>query len=194
MKIGVFGGSFDPIHTGHAMVANYIAQCCGLDEVWLMPGRINPLKISTPPASGEHRLAMCRLVARHCRNVGVSDIELTLPAPSYTYITLGELERLHPGFQFRLIIGSDNWNCFSRWRNSEEIIRRWHPIIFPRPGHDVDPDSLPQGVTLVPDCPVAAISSTFIREGLTKGMNLEFFLPHDVIEYIKSNHLYEQHI
>ncbi len=189
MKIGVFGGSFDPVHTGHAMVASYALQFCGLDEVWLMVSRRNPLKTDATAASDQDRLAMARIVADSVTGLRVSDLEMQLPEPSFTYRTLCELRRLHPHNQFKLIIGADNWNDFLRWRDPEKIIREFGLLVFPRPGYNLN-DNLPDGVEIASGSPQAFISSTFIRGALREGKNLNFFLPSGVMEYIERRRLY----
>ncbi len=192
MRIGIFGGSFNPVHNGHGMVADMIAQSGIVDEVWLMPGRINPLKIAGPaPAPPENRLDMCRLVAGKCDNVKVSDVELHLPEPSYTYDTLKELRERYHDYKFRIIIGSDNWLCFDRWRNWREIITEFGVIVYPRPGYDVTAE-LPENVKIVRDIPLMEVSSTFIREAIAEGKNVNFLLPDEVIGYIKEKGLYRR--
>lgn len=191
MKIGIFSGSFDPVHTGHAIVANYLAQFSELDEVWLMPSPLNPLKCNTPPSAPEIRLDMCRIVASKCERVKASDFELSLPVPSYTYRTLTELKNNYPDDDFYLIIGSDNWRLFSRWRNSDKIMSEFKILIYPRPGYDVD-GILPENVSIVEgDAPQTLISSTFIRKVAAEKRCLSYFLDADVIDYIKTHHLYE---
>ena len=193
MRIGIFGGSFNPIHIGHAMVASYCVQRCDLDEVWLMPSRVNPLKTSAPPVSDAHRLAMCKLVADKVDGLKVSDFEQELPAPSYTYRTLCKLREEHPDDEFVLIIGSDNWHIFPRWRNYKELREEFGILIYPRPWYGVHPGgAVPKVKTIEdPEAPSAEISSTFIRDGIKRGMNMNFYLTQEVIEYIKENRLYE---
>lgn len=189
MRIGIFGGSFDPIHNGHAMVANYASQWLGLDEVWLMVSPLNPLKSGSRPAADFHRLAMARLVAEDCRGVKVSDFEFSRPVPSYTYSTLCALRTQYPENSFSLIIGSDNWLDFSRWRDHEKIIEEFGLYIYLRPDYPIEA-SLPENVRLMRNAPQAQISSTFVREAVKVGRNLNFFLPLKVFEYIMKNNLY----
>ena len=189
MRIGVYCGSFDPIHTGHAMVANSLAQYGGLDEVWLMVSRHNPLKVGRDPASEPHRLAMVKLVAEGCSRVVASDFEFSLPVPSYTYVTLCRLRERFPQHKFVLIIGSDNWHNFNRWRDSESILREFGLIVYPRPGYDL-PVELPAGVEVPAKAPQALISSTFIRKAVADGKNLNYFVPREVADYIRQNRLY----
>lgn len=189
----VFGGSFDPIHIGHAIVASYVAQYCDVDEVWLMPGRVNPLKQGRKPAPDEARLEMCRAVARRISGVKVCDLEMQLPAPSYTIDTLNELHRLHPDCRFSLLIGSDNWEVFHLWREHDEILANHGIIIYPRPGHNVDADTLPEGVTLLDgEIPQTVMSSTFVRNAIAQGRDMNFFLPAEVMKYIEINNLYSK--
>ncbi len=189
MKIGIFSGSFDPIHTGHAMVANYTAQSGLVDRVWLMVSRINPLKCSTPPADSSERLEMARLVGSGCRGVEVSDFELHLPSPSYTYKTLCELRKAYPMHSFLLIIGSDNWLEFNRWKDPEKIISEFGILIYERPGYPV-PEALPPGVEMIKGAPLALISSTFVRESIKENKNINFFVPEKVVDYITNKGLY----
>lgn len=192
MDIGIFSGTFDPIHTGHAMVANYLSQYCGLGEVWIMPSPLNPLKQGSSPADSRQRLDMCSIIASKCDNVRASDFELSLPLPTYTWRTLRMLRERMPEHRFHLVIGSDNWLSFGRWRNAAEILDNFNIIVYPRPGFMAD-GPLPRGVRLLDDAPQALISSTFIRRAIAAGKNLSFFLDGNVIEYIKANRLYERH-
>ncbi len=190
-RTALFGGSFDPIHIGHAMVANHLTQSGEVDELWLMPSRLNPLKAGTVPASPEHRMAMCRLVAQRCRDVDVCDIELAMPEPSYTVDTLRELRERFPDREFVLLIGSDNWLVFDRWYKSEEILANHDIIIYPRPDYMIDPRTLPPNVHILDKAPQALISSTYVRNGIRHGDNMNFFVPRDVLEYVKNHKLYE---
>ncbi|MDE6339986.1 MAG: nicotinate-nicotinamide nucleotide adenylyltransferase, partial [Muribaculaceae bacterium] len=122
MNIGIFGGSFDPIHTGHAIIANYASQWEALDEVWLMVSPQNPLKEDNTLSSEDMRCEMAEIVAKDCANVRVSRFEQKLPKPSYSYRTLSLLREKYPEHTFTLIIGSDNWQEFPRWRANDRII------------------------------------------------------------------------
>lgn len=190
IKTAVFGGSFDPIHTGHAMMANHLTRLGIIDELWLMPSRLNPLKANTPPTSPNHRLAMCDLVARKCDNTKICDVELSMPEPSYTIDTLNTLRKRYQEREFLLLIGSDNWQVFDKWHRSEEILEKYKVIIYPRPGYAVNIDSLHRNAELLEEAPQAMISSTYIREGIRKGFNMNFFIPDEVLEYIKTQNLY----
>lgn len=189
MTIGIYSGSFDPIHTGHAMVANYTGQWGGVDEVWIMVSRLNPLKGGLQPAEDHHRMRMAELVAQGCVGVKASDFELGLPLPSYSYVTLCRLRERYPEHSFKLIIGSDNWVHFGRWRDADKIIKEFGLIIYPRPGYDM-PTAPPEGVSVLRNGPTAHVSSTFVRECVREGGNINYFVPFSVAEYIQEHKLY----
>lgn len=192
--IGILGGSFNPVHIGHVMLADYIAQCAEadpIDEVWLMLSPLNPLKVSPGELVPENdRMAMLRLACAMSPRLKACDIELSMPRPSYTIDSLQALARAYPSCRFSLIIGSDNWAIFDRWRNSREIIERFSPVIYPRPGYGVDAATLPEGVSLIPDAPVTDISSTMLRRAIAAGKDMTCFLPAGVADYIRLNNLY----
>lgn len=190
MKIGILGGSFNPIHTGHAILANYITQHTDIEQLWLMVSPQNPLKDNLAQSYDVHRLAMAELVARKCDNVITSGFEFTLPRPSYTIDTLRALKEKFPQHEFVLIIGADNWNVFNRWKNHDEILKSHKIMIYPRQGFDIDiPVELAGSVTKL-SSPIIELSSTYIREQLKNNMNMNFCLPQDVYKYILEHKLY----
>ena len=190
MKIGVLGGSFNPIHIGHAILANYITQCTDIEQLWLMVSPQNPLKSELPQSYDVHRLAMTELVASKCDNVITSGFEFTLPKPSYTVDTLKALREKFSQHEFVLVIGADNWQNFEKWQDWQEILDKHNILVYPRMGSEiVIPDDLCNKVEKL-DSPIIEISSTYIREQLKKGKNMNFFLPKDVYRYILENNLY----
>lgn len=191
MKIGIFGGSFDPIHIGHAVLAANIAGGGLVDEVWLTVSPQNPLKDQQPVASDADRMTMARLAADKCEGVRVSDIEHHLSPPFYTYRTLCELKKKHPEHDFILIIGSDNWKIFNKWRDYDKIISDFGVIIYQRPGYEADETELPENVVLLKDTPLVLLSSTTIRNYLANNRRVDFLLPSGVEEYIRHRGLYE---
>lgn len=186
--VGIFGGSFNPIHKGHLMLAQYLSQHSQLDEVWLTLSPQNPLKISNELLDDEHRLAMLRLATEGLVGVEVCDIELTMPRPSYTINTLERLSQQYPDCEFRLVIGGDNWNLFERWKDYQRIIDEYGVVIYPRPGYDLNPIAN-KNVEVV-EAPLADVSSTQIREAIKCGKDVRSLLPQGVWEYIKENKLY----
>lgn len=190
MKIGIMGGSYNPIHVGHAIIANYMIQNCGIDRLWLMVSPENPFKTGQKMASEFHRLRMTEMVSRRIEGVDTSAFEFQLPRPSYTIDTLNALQEKFPNDEFCLIIGADNWASFDKWRSHEEIVSNYHIIIYPRQGYDVViPDKFKSHVHLV-DAPLIEVSSSFIRSQLAQFKNMCFYLPEDVNEYIVKNKLY----
>ena len=164
MRIGIFGGSFNPIHYGHVAVARGVLASGLVDEVWLMVSPRNPLKREADLMPNRRRLSLARKAVEGIDGVKVSDFEMHLPVPSYTYLTLRRLREEYPDAAFSLVIGADNWLAFSRWAHPEEILLTTPIIIYPRRDSDIDPSTLPEGVTLL-EMPLYDISSTQIRQG-----------------------------
>lgn len=190
MKIGIYGGSFDPIHTGHAMVANFVAQCNVVDEVWIMVSRRNPLKLHDTEASDTQRLEMARLVVKECADVKVSEIEMEMPTPSYTIDTLNLLKKRYPNDEFRIIIGSDSIENFPKWKKADELLRNFGVIVYPRPGFPFPEEEQP-GMKFLTGAPENSISSSLIREYVRSGWNINYFVPLAVSEYIIQHNLYQ---
>ena len=190
MKIGIFGGTFNPIHIGHAIIANFIAQNSCLDAIWFMVAPQNPLKTEACGASDLDRIKMVEMVAHKIDKVTTSAFEFALPRPSYTYNTLTELQKRFPNDEFHLIIGGDNWQNFDKWRNHHEIASQFNIMVYPRHGFEVViPEEYRQNVKLI-DAPIIELSSTDIRAALKEQRNMNFFLSSEVYEYILENKLY----
>ncbi|MDE5608616.1 MAG: nicotinate-nucleotide adenylyltransferase [Muribaculaceae bacterium] len=187
-EIGILGGSFNPVHIGHLMVASYVRQVAGLDEVWLSLSPENPLKDCRVNASDADRMAMLRLAVELGHRLTATDIELSLPRPSYTIDFLRHLAAHFPDCHFRMIIGSDNWLIFDKWKDYQSILDVFGIIVYPRPGYPVDEISHP-GARLVKS-PGIDISSTLIRQSIRDGLDMNFFLPRGVYSYIMTNKLY----
>lgn len=181
MNIGIFSGSFNPVHIGHLALANYLCEYEGLDQVWFMVSPRNPLKEVDELMDDSLRLQLVQLAVEGYPKFRASDFEFRLPRPSYTVHTLDELRRAYPQHVFHLIIGSDNWLLFPRWRESERILATTPLIIYPRPGYPVDPQTLPPTVRMT-SAPVFEISSTFIRQAIAEGRDIRYFLHPRVYE------------
>ncbi len=184
------GGSFNPVHIGHMMIASYIAQTAQLDEVWLSLSPANPLKQRDDSTTDAQRLDMLRIAVAGTTGIDVTDIELTLPHPSYTLRLLDTLAQRHPDTDFRLIIGSDNWLVFDKWRDPERILADYGVIIYPRPGYDITLP-LPPRAQLV-NAPTVDMSSTFVRQAIKNGLDMNYSLPAGVYKYIQEHNLYLQ--
>ena len=191
MKIGIFGGSFDPIHSGHAIIAHHIISSGVLDMLWLMVSPLNPLKVGKEHLVADtDRLRMTEMVSRPMQGVETSAFEFTMPKPSYTIDTLNALQEKFPDDEFYLVIGADNWEVFGKWRNSDEILAKYHVLIYPRLGYEVIiPDDLSDRVMLV-DAPIIELSSTLVRQRLARGLSVRYYVPDEVLGYIERNHLY----
>lgn len=191
MKIGIFGGSFDPIHTGHAIIAQHVITSGIVDQLWLMVSPVNPLKADkVRQVSDADRLRMVEMVSRPMEGVETSAFEFSMPKPSYTIDTLNALQEKFPDDEFYLITGGDNWQIFNKWRNSEEILAKYHLLIYPRLGYEVNiPVELQDRVKLI-DAPVIELSSTEIRERLANGKSVRYYVPDEVLGYIERHHLY----
>lgn len=195
MKIGIYCGSFNPPHIGHSTMAAYIAGFVDdIDELWLLVSPQNPLKSPAELAPEHHRMEMLRLLARSVTGAKASDFELSLPTPSYTLRTLDSLSAAYPDNHFTLVIGSDNWTLFGKWKDPEQIISRYGVWIYPRPGYDVDESTLPPGVRLIKDAPTVDISSTFLRRAIASGHDVAPFTPPGVAEYARRHNLYTDSI
>lgn len=191
MRIGIYGGSFNPIHRGHTELAASIVRQGLVDELWLLVSPLNPLKrdAASDIAEYEHRLNMARLATEGIEGVKVSDFERHLPIPSYTITTLGELRNAYPEHEFVLVIGADNWERFPRWYHAQEIIDTYSILIYRRPGCEMDETLLPPSVQVV-DTPLYDISSTEIRESVKKGRMPLKWVDRKVATYIRVHHLY----
>lgn len=188
MKIGIYGGSYNPIHKGHTELARLLVEQGLVDEVWLLVSPLNPLKQdeSREIAPYEHRLRMAELATEGLKGVRVSDFESRLPIPSYTVHTLAAMERAYPEHQFTLVIGADNWLRFDRWYKSEEIRARYPILVYRRPGYDIDVETV--------DAPLYDISSTQLREAIRRGENTDEWLDEHVKKYILEHGLYAETI
>ena len=194
MKIGIYSGSFNPVHEGHIALCDYLVQEGVVDEVWLIRSPLNPLKANTANtlAPDEDRQKMLELAIEGHRGLKVCCIEDTLPKPNYTINTLQALQKLFPGEEFHLIVGMDNWLIFDRWRAYDTILNDFHLIVYPRPGYKEETIEALQNLTSqvrIVDAPQYDISSTVIREAIAKGEETKL-MNAKVLEYIKEKSLY----
>ena len=176
-KIGIYGGSFNPIHTGHISLAKQIIDIAKLDEVWFVVSPQNPFKQnSLSLISDEIRLELTRKALEGEQQLKVSDCEFHLPRPSYMWHTLLALSSQHPDAEFNLIIGADNWAVFDKWYHATDIILNYPIIVYPREGYDLDATAMPSSVRLV-DTQLYPISSTMIRTMVAEGDDITGLVP-----------------
>lgn len=185
-SIGIFGGSFNPIHKGHVALARQLLRRAQLDEVWFLVSPQNPLKPQSSLLDDNMRLEMARLALKDEPCLVASDYEFQLPRPSYTWNTLQHLSKDYPQHRFTLIIGADNWQLFSRWRNSRDILANYSVVIYPRDGYPVDETTLPPNVRLV-KTRLYNMSSTLVRQLLAERKSVRRYLHPKVIDFIKEN-------
>ncbi|CAM4178142.1 nicotinate-nucleotide adenylyltransferase [Pedobacter westerhofensis] len=188
-KTGLFFGSFNPVHVGHMIIASYMANYTGLDEVWLVVSPQNPLKNKKGLGNMYDRLEMARLAAEPAENIKVSDIEFTLPQPSYTIDTLTYLHEKYPAREFVLIMGEDNLVSLKKWKNFEVLLQNYSIYVYPRPGCDSSEWAGHPSITFT-ETPQMEISSTFIRNALKNKNNIQFLVPENVIAFMDSKNMY----
>ena len=189
-KVGFFSGSFNPIHNGHIAIAEYMLDAGGLDEVWFSVTPQNPVKRECDLLDDGKRQAMVKLAIVGNNRFRLCDVEQHLPRPSYTITALQRLEREYPDTEFHLLIGSDNWTIFPRWKESGKIIADYRIDIYPRPGYPVDAAALPPSVRLT-DAPMTDVSSTAIRAHIAAGKPAEQWISPTVCHYIMEHDLYK---
>lgn len=188
--VGLFFGSFNPIHIGHLIIAQYMSSFTDLDEVWLVVSPHNPLKNKKSLANAYDRLEMARLATESSEKLKVSDIEFNLPQPSFTIDTLLYLEEKYPKKKFSIIMGADNLSSFKKWKNYGVLLNNYPIFVYPRPGADLSEwENHPQ--IKITDTPLMELSSTFIRQSIKDGKDIQYFCPDEVIEFIDKKQLYK---
>jgi nicotinate-nucleotide adenylyltransferase len=195
MKIGLYFGTFNPIHVGHLIIANHMAEHADLDQVWMVVTPHNPLKKKSTLLADHHRLEMVFLATEDFPKIKPSDIEFKLSQPNYTVNTLVHLEEKYPEHAFSLIMGEDNLKSFHKWKNYEAILAHHEIYVYPRVGFTDENDNHlfknhPK-IHLI-DAPVVEISSTAIRDHIKKGKNVLALLPQKVWAYIDLNNFYKK--
>jgi nicotinate-nucleotide adenylyltransferase len=182
MKVGLFFGSFNPIHLGHLIIANTVAENTDYQQVWFVISPHNPFKKSTSLLHEHDRLEMVRAAIADNPKLNASDIEFRLPRPSYTIDTLTHLQEKYPQHQFRLILGEDNLSHFYRWKNFSQILEHYGLLVYPRHGSPESELLAHPNVQLV-NAPLVDISATFIREAIRQHRSIKY-LVHDDVEVL----------
>jgi nicotinate-nucleotide adenylyltransferase len=191
MQIGLFFGSFNPIHIGHLAIAEYMVEYTSLEQVWFVVSPHNPLKVKDTLLAEHHRLEMVHLAIGEDNRFRASDIEFRMPKPSFTIDTLSYLDEKFPNHNFSLILGADNLESFPKWKNADLIIRKYHRYIYPRYGNSGENPKSLENITIM-DAPRIEISSSFLRQAFKEGKNVRHFLPGKVFEYIDSMNFYKK--
>ena len=186
MKIGIYSGSFNPVHHGHVMLANYLVEFSDLDELWFVVSPQNPLKKREDLMKDEDRLKMVELALEGDSRLKVSDIEMSLPLPSYTINTLWALSSQYPDDQFVFICGMDSLQGMHRWREYQAILDGYKLLVFPRKGYDGG-ELIRHPHVKVLETPVIEVSSTFIRNSMKAGKDVRHFLTEKAYQYLISS-------
>ena len=191
-KVGLFFGSFNPIHIGHLIIANHMVEYSDLDEVWLVVTPHNPHKKKSSLLDNHHRLEMVYRACEHFENLKPSNIEFGLEQPNYTVNTLAHLQEKFPTNEFCLIMGEDNLKSLHRWKNYEVILENHQLYVYPRiaEGMVVERFRNHSKITRV-EAPIIEISATFIRKSISEGKNVTPLLPDDVWKYIDEMNFYK---
>lgn len=200
-KVGLYFGTFNPIHVGHLIIANYMANQTALDEVWLVVSPQNPLKPKNSLLADYHRLALTRIAVEDNPKLRVSDVEFNLPLPSYTANTLAYLVDEHRDKEFALIMGEDNLRTFHKWKNHDAILANHEIYVYPRvltiqEKADLKPHRKHPKFTSHPhihqvEAPVMKLSASFIRNAIKAGNDVKYLLTEPVYKYVKEMHFYE---
>lgn len=203
MKIGLYFGTYNPIHVGHLVIANYMAEYTDLDQVWLVVSPQNPLKEKSSLLTDYHRLALVKIAIDDNLKLRASDIEFNLSKPSYTATTLAYLKEKHPEHEFALIMGEDNLRTLHKWQNHEIILKNHKIYVYPRVlttqeeaevttinaqiGNDFAQNT---NVVLCDDAPVMKVSASFIRQAIKDGKDVRYLLTEPVHKYIDEMNFY----
>ena len=203
-KIGLFFGTYNPIHVGHLVIANHLANYTELDEVWLVVSPQNPLKKKDSLLQDYHRLALVRVAIEDNPKLKASDIEFSLPKPSYTSNTLAHINEKYPDYSFALIMGEDNLRTFHKWKNYADILKNNQIYVYPRVLTEQEKEANEikteadnglrkhQNVIMCDDVPVMKVSASFIRKAVKEKKDVSYLLTQPVFKYLTEMHFYEK--
>jgi nicotinate-nucleotide adenylyltransferase len=190
MKIGLYFGSFNPVHNGHLILANHLVSTTDLDQLWFVVSPQNPLKNSASLLNHYHRKFLIDIAIEGEKKLRTSSIEFSLPKPSYTIDTIAYLKEKNPSHEYTVILGSDSFKNIHKWKNYEVLISTNRLMVYPRPGFEVEPPL--KGDIILVDAPLLEISSTHIREMIKQKKSIKFWVPDVVKEEIERNSYYRE--
>lgn len=188
MKIGLYFGSFNPIHVGHLIIASHLADHSALNQIWFVVSPHNPLKPSASLLNEYHRLHLVQTAVQEDLRFRVTDVEFKLPKPSYTIDTLTYLTEKYPENEFTVIMGTDSFQNISKWKNADLLLKNYSFILYPRPGFEVI--NVPTNVLIV-TAPLLEISATAIRKNIKNGRSIRYLVPDNVREEIERSGYYK---
>ena len=183
-SIGIFGGSFNPIHNGHIALAKAFLEKENLNEVWFFVSPQNPFKVNQQLLANHLRLELVRKAIADNPHFRASDYEFQLPKPSYTWNTLQHLSHDYPTHRFTLLVGGDNWAAFDRWYHAEDILSNYKIVVYPRRGQEIDKSTLPTNVSLL-QTPLIDVSSTDVRQRVEQGEDISKLVPEEILNDIQ---------
>lgn len=190
MKIGLYFGTFNPIHIGHMAIANYLVEFTDIQQLWFVISPQNPFKKGDNLLKDYHRLEMVYRVIEGDKRFRVSDIEFRLPKPSFTIDTLTYLKEKHPAHEYSLVMGADNLKSIRKWKNAALILRDYRLLVYPRPGYPVDEQDLDMNIQLV-EAPLMEVSASFIRQSIAAGKNVRWYVPEKAWQYLSEMNFYK---
>jgi len=192
MKIGLYFGSFNPIHVGHLIIAQYMLQREEMDAIWFVVSPQNPFKNKSTLLADYHRLALVRIAIEDEPNFKAEDIEFSLPQPSYTIDTLTYLEEKHPTYEFSLLMGEDNLRGFEKWKNYDKILSKHKIFVYPRmEGESIEHSLMDHpAIIFCKDVPLMKISASYIRNQIKEGKSVNFLLTEKVAKYVDEMNFY----
>ena len=191
MKIGLFFGSFNPIHIGHLIIANFMATHTDLKEVWMVVTPQNPHKKKNTLARDQDRLHLVRMATDDNDLIKASNIEFDLPKPSYTIDTLTYLNEAHPKKEFVLIMGGDNLGTLHKWKNYEQILKYYEVYVYQRPDYELGDLATHPSVSVF-EAPLMQISASYIRKCVREEKSIQYLVPEKVYEYLSASSLYRK--
>ena len=190
-KVGLYFGSFNPIHIGHLAIANYLVEFTEIDQLWFVVSPQNPHKKKANLLDDYQRLELVHRAVDDDERLRASNIEFYLPKPSYTVDTLAYIKERHPNYQFVILMGTDNLENFHKWKNYETIVENYGVIVYPRPGFDKSKVQSNKNITITENAPLMEISSSFIRKAIQQGKNVRHFLPQKTWKYLEEMNFYK---
>lgn len=191
LKVGLYFGSYNPIHIGHLAIANYMVEFTDIDQLWFVVSPQNPHKKKNNLLEDYHRLELVRRAIDDDNRFRASNIEFNLPKPSYTVDTLAYLTDQHPNYDFSILMGSDNLESFHKWKNFEAILENYGVVVYPRPGFDRSKVQVHKNINIAEDAPLMEISASFIRKAIRHRKDVRHFLPYKTWLYLDEMNFYK---
>ncbi|MBK9582300.1 MAG: nicotinate-nucleotide adenylyltransferase [Saprospiraceae bacterium] len=191
MKTGLFFGSFNPVHIGHMIIANHMIQYTDLKEIWMVVSPHNPLKSKASLAKDSDRLHLVQLAIDDNPHIKASNIEFSLPVPSYTIDTLIHLQEKYPKREFCLIMGGDNVESLPKWKNYELLLQNYDIYVYERSGYNTTLAEDNPRIKIVKNVPMMDISATFIRNAIRDKKSIQYLVPEKVFDYLDGSQMYK---